>query len=138
VVYYLPDALVNNTLAAFEVGGKTLANLDPSQPYIGPANTPGVLVDRLFLYGPLQQKWDVSLVKKTRIYERANIEFRAQALNVFNLTNFLLFTPGNNIPGNQAIGSAFGQVPTNGVYRDLANTNDPGGRILEFSLRLNF
>ena len=32
----------------------------------------------------------------------------------------------------------FGQVPTNGAYRDLANTNDPGGRILEFALRFNF
>ena len=138
VVYFLPDSLINNTLAAFEVGGKTLANLDPNQPYIGPANTPGVLGDRLFLYGPRQQKWDVSLVKKTRIRERANIEFRAQALNVFNLTNFLLFTPGNNIPGAQGIGSAFGQIPNNGAYRDLANTNDPGARILEFGLRFNF
>ena len=77
-------------------------------------------------------------MKKTSIGERANIEFRAQALNVFNLTNFLLFVPGNNIPGNQAIGSGFGQVPTNGAYRDLSNTNDPGGRILEFALRFNF
>ena len=27
---------------------------------------------------------------------------------------------------------------TTGAYRDLSNTNDPGGRILEFVLRLNF
>ena len=138
VVYFLPQSLIDNTLAAFEVGGKTLANLDPNQPYIGPANTPGALGQRLFLYGPRQQKWDVSLVKKTKIGEHANVEFRAQALNVFNLTNFLLFVPGNNIPGNQAIASGFGQIPINGAYRDLSNTNDPGGRILEFALRLNF
>ncbi len=138
VVYFLPQNLIDNTLAAFEIGGKTLANLDPNQPYIGPANVPGELGQRLFLYGPRQQKWDVSLVKKTMIGERANVEFRMQALNVFNLTNFLLFVPGNNIPGNQAIGSSFGQIPTNGAYRDLSNTNDPGGRILEFALRINF
>ena len=30
----------------------------------------------------------------------------------------------------------FGQ--TAGAYRDLSNTNDPGGRIVEFQLRLNF
>lgn len=137
-VYYLPQSLIDNSLAAFETGGRTLANLDPSQPYIGPANMPGQLGQRLFLYGPRSQKWDLSLLKKTMIGERANIEFRAQALNIFNLTNFLLFAPGNNIPGNQAIGSAFGQVPTNGAYRDLSNTNDPGGRILEFALRFNF
>jgi hypothetical protein len=138
VVYFLPQTLIDNSLAAFEVGGKTLANLDPSQPYVGPATTPGELGQRLFLYGPRQQKWDVSLVKKTTIGERANIEFRMQALNVFNLTNFLLFAPGNNIPGNQGIGSGFGQIPVNGAYRDLSNTNDPGGRILEFALRFNF
>ena len=51
-VYFLPQSLIDNTLAAFEVGGKTLANLDPNQPYIGPANTPGELGQRLFLYGP--------------------------------------------------------------------------------------
>jgi hypothetical protein len=138
VVYFLPDNLISNTLAAFETGGKTLANLDSNKPYIGPANTPGELGQRLFLYNPLQQKWDVSLVKKTYIRERVNVELRMQALNVFNLTNFLLFAPGNNIPGNTTIGSAFGQIPTNGAYRDLSNTNDPGGRILEFGLRFNF
>jgi hypothetical protein len=136
VVYYLPDNLINNTLAAFEVGGKTLANLDPNAPYIGPATTPGELGQRLFLYNPLSQKWDVSLIKRTYIGERANVEFRVNALNVFNLTNFLLFVPGSNIAGNTAIGSGFGQ--TTGAYRDLSNTNDPGGRILEFALRFNF
>jgi hypothetical protein len=137
-VYYLPQSLIDNSLAAFETGGRTLAQLDRTKPYIGPANVPGQLGQRLFLYGPMQQKWDISLLKKTMIGERANIEFRAQALNVFNLTNFLLFAPGNNLQGNQGIGSAFGQVPTNGAYRDLSNTNDPGGRILEFALRFNF
>jgi hypothetical protein len=34
------------------------------------------------------------------------------------------------------VGSNFGQ--TTGAYRDLSNTNDPGGRIVEFALRLNF
>jgi hypothetical protein len=140
VVYYLPQDLIDNTLAAFEVGGKSLANLDPNKPYIGPANVAGQLGNRLYLYGPFQQKWDVSLMKKTMIGERANVQFTAQALNVFNLTNFMLIVPGTTgaIAGNQTIGSAFGQVPTNGAYRDLSNTNDPGGRILEFALRFNF
>jgi hypothetical protein len=138
VVYYLPQSLIDNTLAAFETGGRTLAQLDRNAPYIGPANTAGELGTRMFLYGPTQQKWDISLIKKTSIGERANIEFRAQALNVFNLTNFFLFAPGNNVTTNAAIGSTFGQVPTNGAYRDLANTNDVGGRMIEFVLRLNF
>ena len=136
IVSYLPQTLIDNTLAAFETGGKTLANLDPNAPYIGPANVAGQLGENIFLYGPKQQKWDVSLVKKTHIAERFNLEFRAQALNVFNLTNFLLFVPGSGITATQTIGSSFGQ--TTGAYRDLSNTNDPGGRILEFVMRLNF
>ena len=57
-----------------------------------------------------------------------NLEFRAQCLDCFNLTNF---QPNNNI-----IGSAFGQVTA--AYRDLSGTVDPGGHILEWVLRLNF
>jgi hypothetical protein len=84
----------------------------------------------------MQQKWDFSVVKKTYIGERANVEFRAQALNIFNLTNFLLFTPGNGITTTLPINTSFGQ--TTGAYRDLANTNDTGGRIIEFVLKFNF
>jgi hypothetical protein len=136
-VFYLPQALLDNTNAAFEVNGKTLANLDKNAPYIGPADQPGQMGERVFLYGPMQQKWDFSLGKKTNIGEHANIEFRMQALNAFNLTNFLLFVPGSGITTTLgANGTGFGQ--TSGAYRDLSNTNDPGGRIIEFSLRLNF
>jgi hypothetical protein len=136
-VYYLPQSLIDNTNAAFEVNGKTLANLDPNAPYIGPADQPGQLGQRIMLYGPWQQKWDFSLAKKTNVGEHANIEFRMQALNAFNLTNFLLFVPGNGITTTLGVnGTGFGQ--TSGAYKDLSNTNDPGGRIIEFSLRLNF
>jgi len=136
-VFYLPQAVVDNTNAAFEVNGKTLANLDRNAPYIGPPTEPGQLGDRMFLYGPWQQKWDFSLLKKTYIGERTNLEFRVQALNAFNRANFLLFAPGNGITTTLAANATgFGQ--TTGAYRDLSNTNDPGGRIVEFSLRLNF
>src|SRR6185369_15309298 len=60
VVQYLPQSLIDNTNAAFEVNGKTLANLDRNAPYIGPADQPGQLGQRIMLYGPKQQKWDFS------------------------------------------------------------------------------
>jgi hypothetical protein len=66
-------------------------------------------------------------VKITKIRERGNVEFRAQALNVFNQNSFLL---GSNI------GNSFGQITS--AYRDTNGTVDPGGRILEFVLRINF
>ena len=72
----------------------------------------------------------MSLIKRTRIGEHgANIEARAQALNVLNVTNFYL---GGMSPN----GTAFGQ--TTSAFRDTANAVDPGGRILEFVVRINF
>ena len=126
IVYYLPPAIIANSQAAFQTGGKTLRDLNPSAPYIGPS-APGTLGYRSYVYGPWQRHFDVSLVKLTRIHEKANVEFRAQALNVFNQNSFLL---GSNI------GNSFGQITS--AYRDTNGTVDPGGRILEFVLRLNF
>ena len=126
--WYLPQSLVQNTLAAFAISG----TLDPNAPYIGPAQTAGQEGDRIFLYGPWISKWDVSLVKTTKIRESLNMEFRVQALNIFNFTNFELPNGG----GAVSIGSSFGQTTT--AFRDLNNTNDPGSRTVEFVLRLNF
>ena len=131
--YYLPQSLVQNTLAAFAISG----TLDPSAPYIGPCNTAGQVCNQVFLWGPGLSKWDVSLVKRTSIKERLNFEFRVQALNVFNHPNIMV--PGGAATGGNittAVGSSFGQTTT--AFRDLNNTNDPGARSLEFVARLNF
>jgi hypothetical protein len=132
IVYFLPQSLINNTLAAFNSGGYTPAQLDLNAPYLGPAPA-----GQLGWRGALRQNWnrffDTSVVKRTRIRESMNVEFRATALNVFNMTNFGVGASGTNYNN---IGSAFGQV--SGAYRDISGTVEPGGRILEFMLRFNF
>src|SRR6185437_1253215 len=115
--------LITNTMAAFNVGGLTPAQVDPNAPYISPAPV-GQLGGRVSFFLPWQRHFDVSLVKNTRITERVSLSLRAQALDVFNWTNFL---PDGNI------GSSFGQV--GGAYRDISGTVDPGSRILEFVAR---
>jgi hypothetical protein len=138
VVFYLPDAIIQNTLAAFELGGKTLANLDPNAPYIGPADRPGELGYNLFLYGPAQYRFDLNIVKRTRITETTNFEGRVQFLNAFNRPNFFIGSPTASARTIAVNSSAFGQ--TRSAYRDItvSGTNDPGGRIIEFQFRLNF
>ncbi len=131
-VWYLPPSLVQNTLAAFQLG---TATLNPDAPYISPCTSASQECDRIFLYGPWLSKWDVSLVKVTRIHERFTAEVRCQALNVFNFANFDL-TSATSGGGGLTIASSFGQ--TTSAYRDLNNTNDPGSRTLEFVFRLNF
>ncbi len=131
--YYLPQSFVQNTLAAFAISG----TLDPNAPYLGPCNIAGQICDHIFIWGPWLSKWDTSVVKRTQIKERLNVEFRAQALNVFNHPNIL--SPVGNATGGSVtstVGSAFGQ--TSQAFRDFNNTNDPGSRTLEFVMRINF
>jgi hypothetical protein len=137
VVFFLPQDIINNTLAAFETGGKTLTDLVKDAPYIGPPTTAGQLGNRIFLYGPWQSRFDLNLLKRTRISERTDFEFRVQFLNAFNAPNFTIQTTGSDV-GSTGIGASFGQ--TRSAYRDftVSGTNDPGGRLIEFQLRLNF
>jgi hypothetical protein len=139
LVYYLPQSLIDNTQAAFETGGKSLANLNPSAPYIGPPTTAGQLGYRIYLYGPWQTHFDFNVAKKIRIAERKEFELRGQFLNIFNLTNFLLTSAGDDLATPTLNNNAsFGQ--TRAAFRDftVAGTNNPGPRVIEISLRFNF
>ena len=135
VVYYLPKSLIDNTLAAFELGTGTL---NPDQPYIGPPTTPGEFGQRIYLYGPWTSRWDLNIMKRTYITETMNFEFRAQFLNAFNQSGLTIRGAGTDASALGVNATSFGQ--TRNAYRDfsVSGTNDPGGRLIEFQLRLNF
>ncbi|MEK6321817.1 MAG: carboxypeptidase regulatory-like domain-containing protein [Acidobacteriota bacterium] len=138
LVFWLPPALIANSQAAFEGGGKTLANLKVHEPFIGPPTTPGELGQRLFLYGPWTSRWDLNIMKRTYITERTNFEIRVQFLNAFNQSTITIRDPDTNASSFTVGTATFGQ--TVNAYRDfsVSGTNDPGGRLIEFQLRLNF
>jgi hypothetical protein len=142
IVYYLPPPtttsvtglnssnntnLLYNTEAAFQSNGLTPAQVDPNAPYIGPAPA-GQMGYADFLYLPWQRHFDLELQKNTRITEKVQLQIAASALDVLNITNFL--------PGSTNTSSTFGQVTS--AYRDISGTVDPGARIIEFKVRLNF
>ncbi|HXI89728.1 MAG TPA: carboxypeptidase regulatory-like domain-containing protein [Blastocatellia bacterium] len=137
VVFWLPDSIIQNSLAAFDLG-KGLASLDPNAPYIGPQTEPGKLGNRIFLHGPMTARFDLNLVKRTRITERVNFEARMQLLNAFNRANFYILSATADARTAAVNSSSFGQ--TRAAYRDftVSGTNDPGGRLIEFQFRLNF
>jgi hypothetical protein len=89
------------------------------------------------MYGPWQQRWDFSLAKVTKIGEHKSFEVRAQFLNAFNFTNFLLGSAANAV-NSGGVTASFGQ--TTNAYRDftVSGTNDPGGRLIEFAARFKF
>ncbi|MBI4472164.1 MAG: TonB-dependent receptor, partial [Acidobacteria bacterium] len=109
VVYWLPQSIIENTQAAFETAGFTLANLQPDQPYIGPPMTPGQLGGRVFLYGPWTSRFDLNIMKRTVLTEGLAMELRAQFLNAFNQSNITIQGPGTN-NASSGIGTTFGQT----------------------------
>ena len=67
--------------------------------------------------------FDFSLLKTTAIKESTNIQFRAEAFNLFNHPYF-------NTPGTTVAGSGYNQISS--------QNNPPSPRLLQLSLRLNF
>jgi hypothetical protein len=129
-VFWLPPDVIENTLRAFGLRPGT-----PSGRYIGPATTPGKFGSFIYLYQPSFFRADLSILKKTRVTETVNVEFRTEFLNAFNNINFLINNPANDAQA-QAINLTFGQ--TSQAYQDSSTTNDPGGRLLQFVFRINF
>lgn len=104
--------------------------------YLEPPTTPGQFGYYVYLYGPRFTRFDLSATKRTRINERWNVELRAEFLNAFNHVNFMVGGPtAANVDVN-ILGTTFGQTTT--AYQDISTTNDPGGRIVQLVLRINF
>ena len=119
--------LITNTMAAFNTGGFTPAQVDPNAPYISPAPA-GQLGWQGQFYLPWQKHADLAIQKNTKIGEKITVVIGARFLDAFNITNFLPTASNNS--------SSFGQ--TTAAYRDISGTVDPGARIVEFLLRINF
>lgn len=130
-VAYLPDDIIQNTLKAFGVIAGT-----PTGRYIAPPTTPGQLGARIFLRSPTFFRADLSAVKKFRIRENMNFEFRAEFLDAFNNINFLIGSPNTVAISTGANSATFGR--TNQAYQDLSTTSDPGGRLIQLVARFNF
>ncbi|MCP5117196.1 MAG: hypothetical protein GY953_40745, partial [bacterium] len=73
------------------------------------------------LFGPNRFLLDMSLMKRTQIRERYNLEFRWEVFNVLNRTNF-------GTPTLDITSSSFGQIQN--------TITEP--RLMQFALKLNF
>jgi len=91
----------------------------------------------LVLKGPAFFRFDLSIAKKIRFSESVNFEARAEFLNAFNNINWLVGAAANDVNGLGGLGAAtFGRYTA--AYQDTSTTNDPGGRLVQLVLRLNF
>jgi hypothetical protein len=157
VAYFLPQDIIDNTIKAFSVSATSPTGYGslgaPTGRYIAPANRADCIeayagqcgFPNLVLYGPRFTRFDLSMIKRTRITEKVDFEFRAEFLNAFNNINFSIQNPSNattTVRGTSAgppagvANNGFGRVGF--AYRDISTTNDPGGRIIQFVGRINF
>ena len=140
IAYYVPKDFIDETYKAhsYDAGGFTSGA--PTGRYVAPAGSAGVgncvqIVSgdcaprHHYVRGPQFTRIDLSLVKRIRITERKNFELRAEFLNAFNYINFY----GNTCASNSL---TCGQVGS--AYRDESNQQDPGGRLVQIVLRINF
>jgi hypothetical protein len=109
---------------------------DPANPgqFIANPATVGAAVGNIgrnTFRGPFQQNCDMSLIKRTKITERASIDFRAEFFNVFNHASF---------QSPQAGGGSFGNYGLVDVSTGDSSTNATVGspRIIQFGLKFNF
>jgi hypothetical protein len=132
-VFYFPASLISSSGAT--AGQANRAFLRPCG-----ESTPsemGTFCRRVFLYGPSFHRADISVIKRFRVTESINVEYRAEFLNAFNDINF--FFPGSETTsvGTAALTSGtFGRI-TN-AFQDTSTTDDNGGRIIQMVLRINF
>jgi len=141
-VYYEPADIIANTLAAYNTSatsstGYSTAYGIPTGRYLAPANSGGCIQvvsgdcapTTLFVRGPRFTRFDLSIVKRIRFSESKNFELRGEFLNAFNYINFY----GVANPSSSA---TWGQVTT--AYTDASQQFDPGGRLIQIALRINW
>jgi hypothetical protein len=96
-------------------------------------------VGRNVLRGPRQMNVDFSVIKRVRIDENKNIEFRAEFFNLFNHVNFA--NPISNLNAVSSSGGAInantGQILNPGDFGRITSTsNNP--RLIQFAIKFGF
>jgi hypothetical protein len=126
-VFYFPQQLI---------AADTRANPE----FLDSPTTPGQFGQFVYLYGPPFFRFDLGLMKKTQITETTNLEFRVDFLNAFNHINFYFARTAATqaMPTYSIANTEFGQIVQPQAYQDTSTTDDPGGRLVQFVIRINF
>ncbi len=149
-VTYLPADIISNTIRAFTTTGTTTtgyaAGQAPSGQFIAPAGynncqqrSLGTCGFRKFvLYGPNFFKLDATAIKRIPFGEKHNVELRVSLYDVLNHTNWRLGGWTGNVNNITAFTGTFGQMLNGWSYQDPSGSNDPGGRIMDLMVRINW
>jgi hypothetical protein len=141
LLFNLPQDIIDNTIKAFSTSATSSTGYGslgaPSGRYFAPANGPDCLQvvngdcapHDHYVTGPKVVTFDLSAVKRITLVGHTNFEFRAEMINAFNNINFTpVAQTGNSATINQVTAA----------QRDVNNTQNPGGRLMQFVFRLTF
>ncbi|HEX6973209.1 MAG TPA: TonB-dependent receptor [Vicinamibacterales bacterium] len=144
-VYTLPQDVIDNTIKAFSASATSATGYGslgaPSGKYLAPASGPdcvqavaGDCAPRhLYVNGPWFGRYDMSLAKRIGVGGRSYATFTLDVLNVFDNINFTPTTTNGVYAG-----ATPASYEVTAGYRDISNTQDPGGRVIQLSFRFTF
>lgn len=147
-VWMLPDDIVLNTRRAFSTSNSTAdgysASLGaPEGRYIAPANSATCIQVKagdcaprsVLVLSPWFQRYDFGVAKRVGIGGSRNVEVRFDLLNLLDSPNY---NPAGATGTTSAAGTSATIFRTTAAYNDPSNTYDPGGRIGQLMIRLNW
>jgi hypothetical protein len=138
-IFMWPEDVITNTIRAWSHSPTSATGYSGAAPegrYFAPANGPDCIevaddlgecpgtVRSLVLTGPTFYQSDLRVSKQTRIVGRVNVEFAAEALNVFNHANF--------VPDDTVNSSTLADYLVTGV------TGTNGSRVIQLVSRINW
>jgi hypothetical protein len=154
-VYMLPQDVIQNSIIALYNTTATTAtgytnNVMPTGRYLAPASGPDCAAyqvgspydvvcqgtkpavpggSRRIVTGPMFWKVDMSFVKRIPVWKNVRVEARMDLFNIFNTINF---NP------NFAMGSSVTSWQVTSAAADANASQDPGGRVTSFGLRVTW
>ena len=112
-----PDVALNAPPPAFRTNGSSFGPLlgNPNQ-FVAPRGLTFGNAGRNFLNNPSRLNFDMSLLKHFPVREGSEVEFRAEAFNVFNHTQFRIFDPNLGNTGSNTVSCYGGPNYSAGAY----------------------
>jgi hypothetical protein len=142
-----PDVIGNPHQAA-PFGGNNYQSIGPilANPaaFSAPVGLTFGNAGRNFMNNPSRLNFDVALLKHFKITEGSNLEFRAEAFNVFNHTQFRIYDPDKGNTGSNTITCYGGPDNSAGDPSCLAGNSflhpvdAHRPRTMQFGLKYNF
>jgi hypothetical protein len=150
-LYMLPQDVIQNSILAIYTTSATsptgYAGTLPSGRYLAPASGPDCVQylagmcsgtsNARIITGPIYGKLDLSIVKRVAIVKSLRVEARMDIFNVLDTINFNAVAP-SSVTSTTGMGSAVSNWQVTSAATDSSASQDPGGRITQFGLRISW